>query len=91
LPGRKDTRLARAAALAGGYGLDRAARRRLPAGIAPMIRQCAASIVARAEAGQPAFARLAAQTSVLADMEAEARYAASQEPALRRSLLAASS
>jgi hypothetical protein len=81
-------RLARAAALTDGYGLDRAARGRLPAGIAPMIRQCAASILARAEAGQPAFARLAAGTSVLASMEAEARYAASQEPALRRRLLA---
>jgi Ser/Thr protein kinase RdoA (MazF antagonist) len=94
-------RLARAAALADGYGLDRAARERVPAWIAPMIRACAASIVAKAEAGQPAFVRLANGVEgagqarapgeaggVLADMEAEARYAASQEPALRRRLLA---
>jgi hypothetical protein len=79
-------RLARAAALAAGYRLDRSACHTLPASIAPMIRQCAASIVAKARAGQPAFTRLA-RTSVLADMEREARYAASQESALRRRLL----
>jgi Ser/Thr protein kinase RdoA (MazF antagonist) len=80
-------RLARAAALADGYRLDGAARRALPASIAPMIHQCAASIEAKARAGQPAFARLAAER-IPAAMHREARWAAAQQPALRARLLA---
>jgi hypothetical protein len=80
-------RLARAAALADGYRLDAAARRALPATIAPMIHQCAASIEAKARAGEPAFARLAAE-GIPALMRHEAGWAASQQAALRTRLLA---
>ena len=80
-------RLARAAALADGYRLGRAARREVPALIPPLISGCAASVVAKAQAGQPAFARLI-EGGVLDDLDQEARYAGAQEEPLRRRLLA---
>lgn len=80
-------RLARAAALADGYRLGRDARRTVPALIAPMISGCAASVVAKAGSGQPAFAHLI-EDGVLGALEQEARYAAAQEAPLRRRLLA---
>lgn len=80
-------RLARAAALADGYRLGRDARQAVPALIAPMIRGCAASVVAKARSGQPAFARLI-EDGVLDDFDREARYAAAQEASLRHRLLA---
>jgi phosphotransferase family enzyme len=80
-------RLARAAALADGYRLGRDARRAVPALIAPMISGCAASVVAKAQAGQPAFARLIDQ-GVLDELDQEARHAAAQEASLRHRLLA---
>lgn len=84
---RVPDRMARAAALADGYRLDRAARRALPAAIAPMIDQCAGSVEAKARAGEPAFAQLAAK-GIPALMRREAGWAASQQPALRARLLA---
>jgi hypothetical protein len=42
----------RAGALADGYRLGRDARRAVPALIAPMIRGCADSVVAKARSGQ---------------------------------------
>jgi hypothetical protein len=60
---------------------------RCPASIGPMIHQCAASIEAKARAGQPAFARLAAE-GIPAVMHREAGWAASLRPALRARLLA---
>jgi hypothetical protein len=80
-------RLARAAALADGYRLGRDARQAVPALIAPMISGCAASVVAKAQSGQPAFARLV-EDGVLDDFDREARYAAAQETSLRHRLLA---
>jgi hypothetical protein len=80
-------RLARAAALADGYRLGRDARQAVPTLIAPMISGCAASVVAKAQSGQSAFARLI-DDGVLADLDQEARYAAAQEAPLRRRLLA---
>ena len=80
-------RLARAAALADGYRLGRDARRSVPGLIAPLISGCAASVVAKAQAGQPAFARLI-EDGVLDNLDQEARYAAAQEAPLRRRLLA---
>lgn len=80
-------RLERASALAGGYRLGPDARRAVPAVIAPMISGCAASVVAKAQAGQDAFARLI-DDGVLDDLDQEARYAAAQEAPLRRRLLA---
>ncbi|HEY1919539.1 MAG TPA: phosphotransferase [Streptosporangiaceae bacterium] len=85
-PGPPD-RLAWAAALADGYGLDPAGRQALPGTTAPMIRLCAAEIAIKARAGQPAFARLMV-AGVTADMAREARYAAAQAPVLSRALLA---
>ena len=83
-------RLARAAALADGYGLGRDARRAVPALIAPMISGCAASVVAKARSGQRAFTRLI-EDGVLDDLDQEARYAAAQEAPLRHRLLSSSS
>jgi Phosphotransferase enzyme family len=79
-------RLARAVALADGYGLDRAGRVAIPGRVAPMIRACAASIEAKARAGQEAFSRLV-EADVLTALDQEASYAAGQEAALRRALL----
>lgn len=67
-------RLARARALADGYRLGRPARQALPATIAPMIRQCAAAVAAKARAGQPAFARLV-RAGVLDELSRDAQYA----------------
>lgn len=75
-----------AAALADGYGLDRAGRDAVPGRIGPMIRACAAGIVAKARAGQEAFARLI-EAGVLTALDQEAGYAAGQEAALRSALL----
>ncbi|MBO0807259.1 MAG: hypothetical protein J2P32_03020, partial [Actinobacteria bacterium] len=58
----------------------------LPATIAPMIEACADSIIAKARAGEPAFARLA-ESGVLDDMGREARFAARLESPLRQRLL----
>ena len=80
-------RMGRAAALADGYRLRRDARRAVPALIAPMISGCADSVVAKAQSGQRAFARLI-DDGVLDDLDQEARYAAAQEAPLRRRLLA---
>jgi hypothetical protein len=80
-------RLARAAALADGYRLGRDARRAVPALIAPMISGCAASVVAKARAGQAAFARLV-EDGVPDDLDQEAAYAIAQEAPLRHLLLA---
>ena len=59
----------------------------MPALIAPLISGCAGSVVAKAQAGQRAFARLI-EVGVLDDLDQEARYAAAQEEPLRRRLLA---
>lgn len=83
-------RLARAAALADGYRLGRGARQAVPALIAPMISGCAASVVAKAQSGQRAFARLI-DDGVLDDLDQEARYAAAHEAPLRHRLLSSSS
>jgi hypothetical protein len=80
-------RLGRAAALADGYRLGPDSRRAVPALIAPIISGCAASVVAKAQAGQAAFARLIDE-GVLDELDQEARYAAAQEAPLRRRLLA---
>jgi hypothetical protein len=52
-----------------------------------MISGCADSVLAKAQSGQPAFARLI-DSGVLDDLGQEARYATVQVAPLRRWLLA---